>query len=103
MKRGDVWWAELQPPAGRRPVVLVSRNEAYAIRASVTVAPVTTKIRNIPVEVPLGQQDGMPRDCVVNCDNLITIPKAWLQETITTLNVEKMDLLDKAIRFSLNL
>lgn len=60
MRRGDIWWAELPPPTGRRPVVLLSRDEAYAIRALVTVAPVTTRIRQIPAEVPLGPEDGLP-------------------------------------------
>jgi mRNA interferase MazF len=51
VKRGEVWWANLPAPAGRRPVVLISRNEAYRVRALVTIAPVTTRIRGIPVEV----------------------------------------------------
>ena len=54
MRRGEIWWAELTPPAGRRPVLLLSRNEAYAVRELVTVAPVTTRMRHIPSEVPLG-------------------------------------------------
>ena len=80
MQRGDVWWANLPPPSGRRPVVLLSRDEAYAARALVTVAPVTTRIRNIPVEVILGPQDGLPRRCVVNLDTITTISKANLLE-----------------------
>lgn len=58
MKRGDVWWAGLPAPAGRRPVVLVSRNEAYAVRELVIVVPVTTRARSIPTEVPLGREEG---------------------------------------------
>lgn len=58
MRHGEVWWAALPPPAGRMPVVLLSRNEAYAVRALVIVAPVTTRIRHIPTEVPLGPEDG---------------------------------------------
>lgn len=58
MKRGEVWWADLPPPAGRRPVVLLSRDEAYAIRALVIVAPVTTRVRSIPAEVPWVQRMG---------------------------------------------
>ena len=48
MRRGEAWWADLPAPVGRRPVVLISRNEAYAVRSFVVVAEVTTKIRNIP-------------------------------------------------------
>lgn len=56
MTRGEVWWAKLPDPIGRLPVVLLSRNAAYAIRESITVAPVTRTIHDIPVEVPLGRQ-----------------------------------------------
>jgi mRNA interferase MazF len=52
MRRGEIWRGELDPPAGQRPVVLLSRNEAYAIRALVTVPPMTTRIRRISSELP---------------------------------------------------
>ena len=63
MKRGEIWWAELAPPAGRRPVLLLSRDEAYSIRELVIVAPVTTRIRHIPSEVSLDLEDGLPKPC----------------------------------------
>src|SRR5437667_5665138 len=72
MRRGEVWWAQLPPPVGRRPVVLVSRDEAYAIRELVTVVPITTQVRGIPVEVPLGRDEGLPRRSVANTDTLTT-------------------------------
>ena len=103
MKRGEVWWADLEPPAGRRPVVLVSRDEAYAVRALVTVAPVTTRVRGIPVEVELRPEDGLPRRCVANLDSLVTIPKQQLRQHITTLQSPKIQALDAAIRFALGL
>ena len=55
MRRGEIWWAELTRATGRRPVLLLSRDEAYAVRELVTVAPVTTRMRHIPSEVPLGR------------------------------------------------
>ncbi len=76
MRRGEVWWAELPQPIGRRPVLLLSRDVAYSVRTSVTVAVITRTIRNIPVEVLLAQEDGMPTDCVVNLDNILTVPKS---------------------------
>ena len=103
MRRGEVWWADLPPPAGRRPVLLLSRNEAYAVRTLVTVAPVTTRIRNIPVEVPLGPADGMPQDCVVNLDTITTIARAVLDQRITTLTPERMAAVEAAIRFALGM
>jgi mRNA interferase MazF len=103
VRRGEVWWAELSPPIGRRPVVLLSRDVAYRVRTSITVAIVTRVARNIPVEVPLGPEDGMPQQCVVNLDDILTIPKARLAERITTLSPQKMTAVARAIIFALDL
>jgi len=103
MQRGEVWWAELPRPIGRRPVVLLSRDEAYAVRNAVTVAEVTTKIRGIPVEVVLGPEDGLPKKCVVNLDTIATIRKDLLVERISLLRSEKLRQIDEAIKFSLSI
>jgi mRNA interferase MazF len=103
LRKGEIWWARLKPPAGRRPVVLLSRDEAYPLRAAVTVAPVTTTIRRIPVEVSLGLEDGLPKPCAVNCDSLLSIPKAYLESRMTRLSEQKMEEIHWAIRFALNL
>ncbi|MGH7646066.1 MAG: type II toxin-antitoxin system PemK/MazF family toxin [Gemmatimonadales bacterium] len=103
MKRGEVWWADLPRPVGRRPVVLVSRNEAYAVRELVTVVPVTTRARNIPVEIPLGRDEGLPRRCVANADTITTIPKGALNEYAGVLAGDKVAALDAALRFALAL
>ena len=103
MRRGEVWWAELPPPIGRRPVVLLSRDVAYRVRTSITVAIVTRVARNIPVEVPLGPEDGMPQRCVVNLDDILTIPKARLTGRITVLSPEKMTAVARAVVFALDL
>jgi len=103
MRRGEIWWAQLALPAGRRPVALISRDAAYRIRSSVTVAEVSTVVRAIPSEVPLGPRDGMPRACVINTDNLVTIPKTLLEAQITSLTRAKLDQLDTALQFSLGM
>ena len=103
MRRGEVWWAELPPPIGRRPVLLLSRNAAYRVRTSVTVGMVTSTIRGIPVEVPLGIEDGMLQECVVNLDDILTIPKVRLGKRITTLSPQKITAVAKAIIFALDL
>lgn len=103
MRRGEVWWTELDPPAGKRPVVLLSRDEAYAVRAMVTVAPVTMRIRRIRSEVLLGPKDGLTKPCVANLDSILTIPKAYLRDRISALSREKLRELDAAIRFALGL
>jgi mRNA interferase MazF len=103
MRRGEVWWAELPLPLGHRPVVLLSRDEAYAVRNAVTVAEVTSTIRGIPVEVELGPEDGLPKKCVVNLDTIVTIRKDLLIERIVLLRDEKIDQIDSAIKFALSL
>ncbi|MBM2824918.1 MAG: growth inhibitor [Dehalococcoidales bacterium] len=103
MKRCEIWWAELEPPAGRRPVLLLSRNEAYFVRELITVAPVTTRVRHIPSEVPLGLEDGLPKPCVVNLDIITTIAKASLRDRLTTLSAEKQKAIEVALHFALGM
>ncbi len=103
MRRGEVWWSQLPPPIGQRPVVLLSRDSAYRVRLAVTVAPVTRTIRNIPVEVPLDESDGLPSRCVANLDDIATIPKTMIKRRIAILSVEKMQEVETAIRFALDL
>lgn len=100
MRRGEVWWARLDK---RRPVVLVSRNEAYEVRALVIAAAVSTTIRGYSVEVKLGKGEGLTRASVVNCDWLVTIPKADLLERAGILSSAKLELLDRALQFALGL
>jgi|SRR5919106_1649854 mRNA interferase MazF len=103
MRRGEVWWARLPPPAGRRPILLLSRDAAYDIRTSITVAPVSRTIRDIPVEVVLDKSDGMPVRCVASLDDVTTIPKSMLDRRITMLSRAQMDRVAEAIRFALDL
>jgi mRNA interferase MazF len=103
MQRCEIWWAELGPPAGRRPVVLLSRDESYSIRELITVAPVTTRIRQIASEVPLGMEDGLPKPCVINLDTITTIAKASLREKLTTLSLEKQKAVESALHFALGM
>ena len=103
MKRGEIWWAELASPAGRRPVLLLSRNEAYVVRELVMVAPLTTRMRGIPSEVPLGDEDGVTRACVINLDTITTIAKTSLRERLTALSAENLKAVEKALHFSLGL
>jgi len=103
MRRGEVWWAEQPQPIGRRPVVLLSRDEAYEVRNAVTVAQITTTIRNIPVEVELDEKDGLPQKCVINLDTITTIRKAILTKRICSVRADKIEQIDKAIKFALAL
>jgi mRNA interferase MazF len=84
-------------------VLLLSRNEAYPVRQLVMVAPLTTRIRGIPSEVSLGDEDGVARACVVNLDTIATIAKASLRERLTILTADKLKAVEEAVHFSLGL
>lgn len=103
MRRGEIWWLELPSPIGRRPALLLSRDSAYKVRTSITVAMVTRTVRGIPVEVLIGPEEGMPVECAVNLDNILTIPKSRLRQRITALPPTKMTAVAKAIIFALDL
>lgn len=103
MKRGDVYWVQFPAPAGRRPAVLVSRNEAYAVRSRVTVVPITRTIRGIATEIRIGPSEGLPKVSVANADEIVTVPASILDGRIATLAPSKMDALDEALRFALAL
>lgn len=100
MKRGEIWWADVDK---RRPVVLLSRNEAYDVRALVIVAPVSTTVRGYAVEVRVGRREGLPKQGVINCDWLVTLPKARLTRRAGALSAAKVAQLDAAVRFALGL
>lgn len=101
MKRGEVRWYTFQTPDKRHPVLILTRNSAISFLSALTIAPITSTIRDIPTEVYLSQADGMFTECVVNLDNLQTIPKAKIGQLITTLSTERMAEVKRAISFAL--
>lgn len=103
MRRGEIWWAELAGGAGYRPVAVVSRSDALSRRVNVTIAEVTRAIRSLPSEVPLSVREGMPTECVINTDNLHTIPRERLRQLIVMLSDEHLFRLAQALRYSLEL
>jgi mRNA interferase MazF len=102
MKRGEIRWYKFEAPDKNRPVVILTRNSIIPHLAEVTVAPVTSVIRDIPSEVLLGKADGMPRDCAVNCDHLQTVAKARIGSVVTSLSPARMRELSEALAFALN-
>lgn len=76
MKRGEIRWYKFQKPDKKRPVLILSRNSIIGHLAEITVAPITSTIREIPSEVFLSNEDGMPRDCTVNFDHIQTAAKS---------------------------
>jgi len=103
MKRGEVRWYKFKHPDKKRPVVILTRNSILEYLGEVTIAPVTSTIRDIPSEVLLSQRDGMHNDCAVNCDHIQTVSKSNVGPMITSLSKEKLSEIRDAINFALNL
>ena len=100
MRQFEIWWADLPKPAGRRPVLLLSRDDAYAYLNKFIVAEITTTIRNIPVEVPLGKRDGLPEACVANCDNLRTVKRDVLVKRISRMGTSRAAEVKRAVGYA---
>ena len=103
MTRGEVWWADLEQPIGTRPVLILPRSAAVPARNQLVVAQITRTARGIASEVPLTPADGMPKNCVINCDVLITVPKNLFRSRITTLSSAKLVDVEQALKFALEL
>jgi mRNA interferase MazF len=103
MRRGEVRWYKFPNPDKKRPVVVLTRDSAIEILGEVTVAPLTTTIRDIPSEVLLTEADGVPRACVINLDHVQTVSKGKIGTLITTLSDDTMHQVGRALRFALGL
>ena len=103
MHRGEIRWYRFAHPDKRRPVVILTRDSIIPWLGEITVAPITTNIRDIPSEVVLSVEDGLPRECAVNCDHLQTVSRGRLGVVIATLDPVRMDEVAMAARFALAL
>ena len=102
IQRGDVRWYRFGRPDRQRPVIVLTRTAALEFLSEVTVAPVTGTIRDIPTEVVLTSDDGMPRTCAANLDHVQTVSRARVGARITTLRAERMAQVAGALRFALD-
>jgi mRNA interferase MazF len=103
VKRGDIMWADLGPPAGRRLVCVLTRDAAIAVLTAITCAPITRTVRGIRSELDVGPAEGLPDQSVISCDNLITIPTTLLDsEPVGHLDLIGRIRLDRALRYALD-
>ena len=71
---------------------------------AVTCAPITRTIRGIRSEVPIGPDEGLPEPCVINCDNIVTVPVDALDRSpVGQLDEIKRSELDRALRYALDI
>ena len=101
MRRGEVRWYRFQTPDKKRPVVILTRESALDYLGEVTIAPITSTVREIPSEVMLGAGDGMARDCAVNLDHMQTVGRGRIGTLITTLSPHRMTEIRSALLFAL--
>ena len=100
MTRGEIWYAEVGRK--RRPVLVLTRPEVIEVRALVTVAEVTSSIRNIAAEVEFDHaESGLDRPSVINCDGLHTITKASLTTYAGSVSDDTMERICAAVGYAL--
>ena len=102
--RAEIYWADLGPPSGRRPVCILTRTPVIRVRTAVTCAPITRTVRGIASEVEVGGDQGLSHSGVISCDNIMTVSKAALEpEPVGRLDPVKRAELDRALRFALDI
>lgn len=99
--RGEIRLFRFAPPDKERPVVVLTRDSAIPYLAAVTVAPVTSMIRDVPSQVLLDEEDGMKTPCAVNLHNAVTVPKDRLGKRVAQLHPSRLSKICAALRFSL--
>ena len=103
MKRGEIRWYRFEAHDKKRPVLILTRDSILEYLERVTVAPITSTVRDIPSEVFLAKRDGMAKDCAVNLDHIQTVPKGEIEGLVTSLSADKLEQVTEAIQFALNL
>ena len=101
MNRGEVRWYRFSAPDKKRPVLVLTRDAILGHLNGVTVAPITSTVRDIPSEVVLGAGDGMARECAVNLDHVQTVARSRLGSVVTTLTPHRMREVRAALLFAL--
>ncbi len=103
MKRGEIRWYEFKSPDKKRPVLILTRSSAISYLNEITVAPVTSVIRDIPTEVVLDTTDGLKTICTANFDHLQTVAKRNIGKAIGKISPQKWPEVKEAIAFALEL
>ena len=103
MNRGEIRWYRFKVPDKKRPVLILTRNSIIDFLNEITIAPISTSIRDIPSEVYLPQSIGMPRDCAINFDHIQTVSKSKIGPLITTLPNQYLNEVGVAISFGLEI
>lgn len=101
MNRCDVHLCRFPLPDKQRPVLVLTRQSAIGHLSTVTVAPITSTVRDVPSEVILDVDDGMKGRCAVDLHNAVTISQERLGKRVAGLSHQRMQEVCAAVRFSL--
>lgn len=101
LRQYEIWWADLPGPAGERPLLLLSRDDAYDYLNRFLVAEITSSARDVPVELWVGTPEGLPKPCVVNLDNLNTVARRRLVRRMGALSSERHWEVKQALGYAL--
>ena len=102
MRQYEIRWANLPEPIGRRPILLLTRTPAYAYLNKVIIAEITSTVRGIAQEVPIGMDEGLSRPSVANLDNIHVIPKAAVGDRLGRLAVGREREIKRALGYALD-
>lgn len=97
-KQGDIHYCDFDPPIKSRPVLIVSRSELNAVRENIVVALVTRTVRDIPLEIPVGKDEGLGKEGVVSLGDLVTVPKTLLSDRKGRLAAEKVEGMQQGLK-----
>lgn len=100
MIHGEIRLVEFPPPDKARPVVVLTRDAALRFLSRVTVAPITSTVRDIPTEVVLDAEDGMKTRCAVNLDNVTTVHRDRVGRRLAVLGPQRMRQICAALAFA---
>ena len=101
LNRGDVHLCQFAAPDKQRPVLILTRNGVIGHLSTVTVAPITSTVRDVPSEVILDVDDGMKGRCAINLHNAVTVSQRRLGKRVASLSDQRMLQVCAALRFSL--
>ena len=90
VRRGEIWQYRFKSPDKRRPVLILTRQEVLPLLSTAMVAPVTSTIRGLPSEVPVGVDEGLKHASAVNLDHVQTVEQRLLQEFVGSVSEAKM-------------
>ena len=96
-RRGEIWRYQFPSPDKRRPVVILTRDAVLPLIRTAMVAPITFKIRGLPSEVIVGDEEGLKDESAVNLDHVQTVDQRGLRQRIGMLSEAKMQEVCRAL------